>query len=180
MIETIAVARVLREAVTTPYLNLVTRPTGVAVRGRIESVLATSEWETAMLDFSDVVLLDLSCADEVVAKLVRMAQERLGRVVAHRAASTSTSGNPSTRCWSTSSSRSRCSPTGRSRCWVRCPATCSTCSTRLEPATPLRGGRAVAATRVEPTPAPPMRSTQPWSLGVCRRATGGYVRLPLA
>ena len=52
MIETIAVARMLREAVTTPYLNLVTRPTGVAVRGRIESVLATSEWETAMLDFS--------------------------------------------------------------------------------------------------------------------------------
>ncbi len=70
MIETIAVARMLREAVTTPYLNLVTRPTGVAVRGRIESVLATSEWETAMLDFSDVVLLDLSCADEVVAKLL--------------------------------------------------------------------------------------------------------------
>ena len=84
MIETIAVARMLREAVTTPYLNLVTRPTGVAVRGRIESVLATSEWETAMLDFSDVVLLDLSCADEVVAKLVRMAKERLGRIVALR------------------------------------------------------------------------------------------------
>lgn len=84
MIETIAVARMLREAVTTPYLNLVTRPTGVAVRGRIESVLATSEWETAMLDFSDVVLLDLSCADEVVAKLVRMAKERMGRIVALR------------------------------------------------------------------------------------------------
>ena len=82
MIETIPVARMLREAVTTPYLNLVTRPTGVAVRGRIESLLATSEWETAMLDFSDVVLLDLSCADEVVAKLVRMAKERLGRIVA--------------------------------------------------------------------------------------------------
>jgi hypothetical protein len=84
VIETIPVARMLREAVTTPYLNLVTRPTGVAVRGRIESVLATSEWETAMLDFSDVVLLDLSCADEVVAKLVRMAKERLGRLVALR------------------------------------------------------------------------------------------------
>lgn len=84
MIETIPVARMLREAVTTPYLNLVTRPTGVAVRGRIESVLAASEWETAMLDFSDVVLLDLSCADEVVAKLVRLAQQRLGRIVALR------------------------------------------------------------------------------------------------
>jgi hypothetical protein len=84
VIETIAVARMLREAVTTPYLNLVTRPTGVAVRGRIESVLATSEWETAMLDFSDVVLLDLSCADEVVAKLVRLAKQRLGRIIALR------------------------------------------------------------------------------------------------
>lgn len=82
MIETIPVARMLREAVSTPYLNLVTRPTGVAVRGRIESVLATSEWETAVLDFSDVALLDLSCADEVVAKLVRLAQQRLGRIVA--------------------------------------------------------------------------------------------------
>jgi hypothetical protein len=84
VIQSIPVARMLREAVTTPYLNLVTRPTGAAVRGRIESVLATSEWETALLDFSDVVLLDLSCADEVVAKLVRMAQERLGRIVALR------------------------------------------------------------------------------------------------
>src|SRR5262245_29291226 len=74
----------LREAVSTPYLNLVTRPTGVAVRGRIESILAGREWETALLDFSDVVLLDLSCADEVVAKLVRLAQERMGRIVALR------------------------------------------------------------------------------------------------
>ena len=84
MIETIAVARMLRETVTTPYPNLVTRPTGVAVRGRIESLLATSEWELAVLDFSDVELLDLSCADEVVAKLVRLAQERMGRLVALR------------------------------------------------------------------------------------------------
>jgi hypothetical protein len=84
VIETIAVARMLRETVTTPYPNLVTRPTGVAVRGRIESLLATSEWEMAMLDFSEVELLDLSCADEVVAKLVRLAQERLGRLVALR------------------------------------------------------------------------------------------------
>ena len=50
MIETIPVARMLREAVTTPYLNLVTRPTGVAVRGRIESLLAS-------LDESDPIPL---------------------------------------------------------------------------------------------------------------------------
>ncbi len=47
MIETIAVARMLRETVATPYPDLVTRPTGVAVRGRIEALLATSEWDTA-------------------------------------------------------------------------------------------------------------------------------------
>jgi hypothetical protein len=85
MIETIAVARVLREAVQTPYRNLVTRPTGAAVRGRIESTLAdTGDWETALLDFSEVELLDLSCADEVVAKLVRHAHQRQGCVVALR------------------------------------------------------------------------------------------------
>jgi hypothetical protein len=82
VIETIAIARVLREAVQTPYRNLVTRPTGAAVRGRIESELAdTGEWQAALLDFAEVDLLDLSCADEVVAKLVRHAQQRDGRVV---------------------------------------------------------------------------------------------------
>lgn len=82
MIETIAIARVLREAVQTPYRNLVTRPTGAAVRGRIESELAdTGEWHAALLDFAEVDLLDLSCADEVVAKLVRHAHQQDGRVV---------------------------------------------------------------------------------------------------
>lgn len=82
MIETIAIARVLREAVQKPYRNLVTRPTGAAVRGRIESELAdTGEWQAALLDFAEVDLLDLSCADEVVAKLVRHAQLRDHRVI---------------------------------------------------------------------------------------------------
>ena len=82
MIETIAIARLLREAVQTPYRNLVTRPTGAAVRGRIESELAdTGEWQAALLDFAEVDLLDLSCADEVVAKLVRHAHQQDGRVV---------------------------------------------------------------------------------------------------
>jgi hypothetical protein len=40
------------------------------VRGRIEAALARSSCHTAWLDFSDVELLDLSCADEVVAKLL--------------------------------------------------------------------------------------------------------------
>ena len=70
MIQTIRIGTLLREAVTTPYRNLVTRPTGAAVRNRIEEALAHSDCHTACLDFSDVELLDLSCADEVVAKLL--------------------------------------------------------------------------------------------------------------
>lgn len=70
MIHTIRVGHLLREAVTTPYRNLVTRPTGAAVRSRIEQALAHSGCHTALLDFSDIELLDLSCADEVVAKLL--------------------------------------------------------------------------------------------------------------
>jgi hypothetical protein len=70
MIQTIRIGRLLRETVTLPYTCLVTRPTGAAVRTRIEAALAQSECHTAWLDFSDVELLDLSCADEVVAKLL--------------------------------------------------------------------------------------------------------------
>jgi hypothetical protein len=70
MIQTIRIGHLLREAVAAPYRNLVTRPTGAAVRTRIEETLAGSNCLTAMLDFSDIELVDLSCADEVVAKLL--------------------------------------------------------------------------------------------------------------
>jgi hypothetical protein len=70
MIETIRIGRLLREAVAAPYRNLVTRPTGAAVRTRIEETLARSSCLTALLDFSEIELVDLSCADEVVAKLL--------------------------------------------------------------------------------------------------------------
>ncbi|HEX6105079.1 MAG TPA: hypothetical protein VFZ26_05805 [Gemmatimonadales bacterium] len=70
MIQTIRIGHLLRETVTTPYRNLVTRPTGAAVRNRIEQALACSDCHTALLDFSEVELLDLSCADEIVAKLL--------------------------------------------------------------------------------------------------------------
>jgi hypothetical protein len=70
MIQTIRIGHLLREAVAAPYRNLVTRPTGAAVRTRIEQTLAGSSCLTAMLDFSDIELVDLSCADEVVAKLL--------------------------------------------------------------------------------------------------------------
>lgn len=70
MIQTIRIGLLLREAVAAPYRNLVTRPTGAAVRTRIEATLADSKCLTALLDFSDIELVDLSCADEVVAKLL--------------------------------------------------------------------------------------------------------------
>jgi hypothetical protein len=70
MIQTIRIGHLLREAAAAPYRNLVTRPTGAAVRTRIEETLAGSNCLTAMLDFSDIELVDLSCADEVVAKLL--------------------------------------------------------------------------------------------------------------
>jgi len=70
VILTIRVDALLQDAVASPYRMLVTRPTGAAVRGRIQAALAASECEAALLDFSAVELLDLSCADEVVAKLL--------------------------------------------------------------------------------------------------------------
>jgi hypothetical protein len=70
MIETIWIGHLLRETASFPYRNLVTRPTGEAVRNRIEDTLARSDCLTALLDFSDVELLDFSCAEEIVAKLL--------------------------------------------------------------------------------------------------------------
>jgi hypothetical protein len=70
MVQTISLHRVLQEAVATPYRNLVTRATGAAVRGRIEATLAPGDGHTTLLDFSGVECLDLSCADEIVAKLL--------------------------------------------------------------------------------------------------------------
>jgi predicted hydrolase (HD superfamily) len=70
MIQTIHIGHLLRETVASPYRNLVTRPTGAAIRNRIQETLAGSDCLTALLDFSGIELLDFSCADEVVAKLL--------------------------------------------------------------------------------------------------------------
>jgi hypothetical protein len=80
MIQTIHIGRLLRETVASPYRNLVTRPTGAAIRGRIQEALAQSDCALALLDFSGIELLDLSCADEVVAKLL-LAHAECGRCV---------------------------------------------------------------------------------------------------
>ena len=81
MIQTIHIGHLLRETVASPYRNLVTRPTGAAIRNRIQETLAGSDCLTALLDFSDIELLDFSCADEVVAKLLMADEERGGRFV---------------------------------------------------------------------------------------------------
>ncbi len=70
MRQTIRVERLLRESIQTPYCDLVTRSTGRAVRTSIQRVLAAAEAGVAHLDFSEVGLVDLSGADEVVAKLL--------------------------------------------------------------------------------------------------------------
>jgi hypothetical protein len=71
MINHIDLSTVLRRTVCDLYSNLVTRPTGAAVRTAIETQLAELGGRTVtVIDFSNVSLLDFSCADEVVAKLL--------------------------------------------------------------------------------------------------------------
>ncbi len=71
MMHHIDVSTVLRGAVCELYSNLVTRPTGAAVRTAIEALLAERHPPTiTTIDFSHVNLLDFSCADEIVAKLL--------------------------------------------------------------------------------------------------------------
>jgi hypothetical protein len=71
VIRHIDLSSVLRQSVCDLYSNLVTRPTGAAVRTEIEHLLATTPGRTlTVIDFSHVGLLDYSCADEVVAKLL--------------------------------------------------------------------------------------------------------------
>lgn len=75
----IDVSSALHQAVSAHFSNLVTRPTGVAVRSFIEAQLdAQSDAQlesgtdavVTVIDFSRVGMMDFSCADEIVAKLV--------------------------------------------------------------------------------------------------------------
>ena len=71
MINHIDLSTMLRRTVCDLYSDLVTRPTGAAVRDGIEKQLAESGDRTlTVIDFSHVGLLDYSCADEIVAKLL--------------------------------------------------------------------------------------------------------------
>jgi hypothetical protein len=67
----IDIGSVLRTTVCELYSCLVTRPTGAAVRTAIERQVLASDAPIVMtIDFSHVALLDFSCADEIVAKLL--------------------------------------------------------------------------------------------------------------
>ena len=60
------------------YSNLVTRPTGLAVRTQIERLLDDArpdERAFTIIDFSHVSMIDFSCADEVIAKLLMRFRE---------------------------------------------------------------------------------------------------------
>lgn len=71
MINHIDLTTVLRRTVCDLYSDLVTRPTGAAVRSGIEQQLGEVEGRSlTVIDFSRVGLLDFSCADEIVAKLL--------------------------------------------------------------------------------------------------------------
>jgi len=62
---------VLAKSIGSPHSDLVTRATGAKVRSRIEAeLLAEPAAAAVVLDFSSVRVLDCSCADEVIAKLV--------------------------------------------------------------------------------------------------------------
>ena len=68
----IDVGRLVQRNVASLYSSLVTRPTGQAVRLAIENLLAeeTGPVSLSVIDLSQVTLIDFSCADEVVAKLL--------------------------------------------------------------------------------------------------------------
>ena len=77
MIQYIDMHAVLQESISGVYADLVTRPTGRVVRERIERAIAgrgegdTGEITVARMDFAGVGCIDYSCADEIVAKLLR-------------------------------------------------------------------------------------------------------------
>ena len=71
MINHIDLGTMLRRTVCDLYSDLVTRPTGAAVRSGIEQQLEEAKERTLIvIDFTHVGLLDFSCADEIVAKLL--------------------------------------------------------------------------------------------------------------
>jgi len=68
----IDVGSLVQRTVASLYSHLVTRQTGRAVRLAIEAQLESAGARSlSLIDFSEVTILDFSCADEVVAKLLQ-------------------------------------------------------------------------------------------------------------
>jgi hypothetical protein len=68
----IDLSSIARRSVASLYSHLVTRPTGRALRLGIESQIGELGAACiSVLDFTQVVVLDYSCADEAVAKLMQ-------------------------------------------------------------------------------------------------------------
>jgi hypothetical protein len=68
----IDVGDLVQRTVASLYSHLVTRQTGRAVRMAIETQLSEmGERSLSLIDLSEVTVLDFSCADEVVAKLLQ-------------------------------------------------------------------------------------------------------------
>jgi hypothetical protein len=62
---------VMKEEMLNGSINLVTRETGVVIREKLERELTVDTDPTVtFLDFSGVGVVDYSCADEVIAKLI--------------------------------------------------------------------------------------------------------------
>lgn len=63
--------RILKEELGNGYCDLVTRPSGQVIRERIEKDMAVEkDGEVVALDFTKIGIIDYSCADEIVAKLI--------------------------------------------------------------------------------------------------------------
>src|SRR3989304_3487780 len=63
--------KILKEELKNGSNDLVTRQSGQAIRGRIErNIVKEGDRAVISLDFSKIGVIDYSCADEIVAKLV--------------------------------------------------------------------------------------------------------------
>jgi hypothetical protein len=63
--------KILKEELKNGSSDLVTRPSGQVIRTRIEGDIENEkDGEVIALDFSKIGIIDYSCADEIVAKLI--------------------------------------------------------------------------------------------------------------
>ena len=63
--------KILKEELKNGSSDLVTRPSGQVIRTRIEGdIESEKDGEVIALDFSKIGIIDYSCADEIVAKLI--------------------------------------------------------------------------------------------------------------